>query len=74
MGLSVRMRQDLDECFVAKTRMPPERSFDFRWEGNWFCPGCGVKLTEKAGAVTCPEGERNMSAFLYQLVELHPHE
>jgi len=74
MSLSARMRRDLDECFVARSRMPPESNFDFRWGGNWFCPGCGCKMQEESGAVTCPECHRNISPFLYHLVELHPHD
>ena len=31
MALSNRMRTDLDECFVTRTRMPPEQTFDFVW-------------------------------------------
>lgn len=73
MVLSVRMRRDLDECFVARSRMPSEEHFDFRWGGNWFCPGCGAKMEESDGAVTCPECQRNMSTFLKHLIDLHPH-
>lgn len=73
MVLTVRMRTDLDDCFVSRTRMPPERAFDFHLGGNWFCPGCGVKMVETAGAIICPKCQRNMSVFLKHLIDLHPH-
>jgi hypothetical protein len=74
MGLSERMRNDLDECFVSRLREPPDRKFDFRWGGTWFCPGCGKPMVEEAGAICCPDCRRNISGFLKHLIDLHPHD
>ncbi len=74
MGLARLMAEELYDCFVAGTRQPVERAFHFRWGGNWFCPGCGVKMIEpEQGAVICPQCHKNISTYLHQLIELHPH-
>lgn len=73
MWLSPKMRADLNECFVERTRMPREFAFSFRFGGKWFCPGCGVRTEEEGGQVVCPRCSRALDEFLNALLELHPH-
>lgn len=75
MGLSQKMANDLNECFIIGSRQPSEREFNLRWGGTWFCPGCGVQMIEgDKGAVRCPQCHKNLCEFIYSLVERHPHD
>lgn len=75
MGLSQKMASDLYECFVTETRLPKEREYNFQWGETWFCPGCGIQMIEgDKGAVRCPQCHKNLSEFIYNLIERHPHE
>ena len=38
--------------------------------GQWFCPGCGVKMGS-AGCASC--GQSFELALLRQIIELNPH-
>jgi len=71
--LSTRLRRALEECFVARTPLPQDISFDFKAGANWFCPGCGVSAKERSGQIQCPLSSLSLNEFLCALVELHPH-
>jgi rubrerythrin len=74
MGLSQDTAERLTECFVSKTGAPEEKTYDFSWGGQWYCPGCGVAAREEEqGVVRCPECKRSLSSFIYELIEIHPH-
>ena len=74
MPLSQGMARRLTESFVTKTHEPAERSHEFEWGSNWYCPGCGVQAPEEIkGIVRCPNCKRWLNEFLYELAELHPH-
>ncbi len=79
MGLSKVMASRLTDCYVSKSRRPSERDIAFpdiafRWGGEWYCPGCGVRAQEFArGRIVCPNCQSCMSEFIYELVEFHPH-
>jgi len=77
MPLSRYMASRLYSCFVSGSEEPED--FRFTKEGyvvggRWFCPGCGVPMSEEIpGAVRCPECRRNIVSFIRALLELHPH-
>lgn len=77
MELSRFMSKRLYSGFVSKTEEPEDFRFGkagYRFGGRWFCPGCGVLMTEEdPGAVKCPQCRRNIGRYLHQLGELHPH-
>jgi hypothetical protein len=72
MQLSPRMRDNLNECFVEKTRMPKD-FVNIRIGGTWFCPGCGVRMEAEGGRVVCSRCSRSINEFIFDLVERHPH-
>jgi NADH pyrophosphatase NudC (nudix superfamily) len=73
MGLSPKMRRDLGECFVERSRAPKEMTLGFRVGSTWFCPGCGVRMEVEEGRVACPLCSSSLNEFIYELIELHPH-
>jgi uncharacterized Zn finger protein (UPF0148 family) len=54
-----------------------ERAPDVRWKckvgGAWFCPKCGGPMRETEGRIWCDACEVNLGAFVYHLIEHHPH-
>ena len=73
MGLSPAMRRDLEACFVGGD-CPPNRPWQFRIGGHWFCPADGNAMTEEAqGSIRCPSCARYVTNYIYDLIELHPH-
>jgi uncharacterized Zn finger protein (UPF0148 family) len=73
MGLSRNLENGFTECFVARARRSSRKPFGFRVGGTWFCPGCGVKMIEDAGLVSCPACQESLNEFIPPLIELHPH-
>jgi rubredoxin len=78
MPLSPYIAKHLYAVFVSNS----EDSKDFipnrvgrKLGGTWFCPACGVQMTEEApSVVSCPSCGRNMAKkYVEQLIELHPH-
>jgi hypothetical protein len=80
MDLSERLGQSLIDCYIENTRKP--KVFNYggdviysRIGGNWFCPGCGIKIIETSPAkLICSSCDKNLLEFIYQLVELHVHQ
>ena len=64
MEWSQFMAERLYSGFVSKTEEPEDFRFTkagYRFDGKWFCPGCGVLMNEETpGAVKCPECRRNI--------------
>ncbi len=77
MSLSPYMADHLYSRFVNTTEEAEEFQFTtngYSVGGRWFCPGCGVAMSEETpGAVRCPDCRRNIGSFLRGLIELHPH-
>jgi hypothetical protein len=77
MELSQFLAKGLHDSFVARSVAPkqPVPSKAFRWGGSWFCPGCGVLMSEvpDTNGVICPDCGGNLGPFIYQLIEHHPH-
>lgn len=80
MEMSRHLATHLYACFVSKSEQPKELpppgeiGYEGGVGGTWFCPGCGVLMQEKAPwVVRCPQCERSISQFLWELIELHPH-
>jgi len=74
MSLSKSIEKSLFDYFIVNVNAPPEKEYDVRWGGNWYCPGCGIKMVEEEkGAVRCPQCKKNLGSFIYRLVEIHPH-
>jgi rubrerythrin len=78
MPLSPYIAKHLYAVFVSDA----ENSEDFtpskiglKLGGTWFCPACGVQMTEKVvGDLSCPSCRRKMAPkYVEQLIELHPH-
>lgn len=59
--------------FEEKTEPAP----DSRWKcvigGNWYCPQCGKKMEETEGKILCRECGVNLGAWVYHIIEHHPH-
>ncbi len=73
MALSQHLARRFKECFIFKSDEPRNLRFDFKVGGEWFCPGCSVKMAEEDGYVRCPQCELSLNEFIRHLVELHPH-
>ena len=74
MPLSADLERRLRECYVQGVRMPRPEPLRYRVGDRWFCPGCGVRVTQaNPGDIRCPKCERSLGEFIYALVELHPH-
>ena len=73
MHLSQLMEKRLLACFVTKTEKPREFQLTYRSGGHWFCPGCGISVSEENGYNRCSKCHRNLNEFIYHLVEIHPH-
>lgn len=71
MELSVALRDQLAEVFVHRRRHA--ESIDARLGGAWFCPGCGMPMTEGEGGVRCPRCGELLGRAVFALIELHPH-
>ena len=73
MPLSPHLDQRLRDGFT-KGGQPPDEGARVNWGGHWFCPCCGVRMSHRDGRVSCPDCGRALSPYLYQLIEIHPHE
>jgi rubrerythrin len=74
MGLSLKLREGLEEVFVRRSRPGRLNPPTFpRVGGPWFCPGCGTAMRVDSPHVTCPSCGNALDEFLYPIVELHPH-
>jgi hypothetical protein len=80
MEMSHHLATHLFACFVSKSEQPkePPPLSEMRYKsgvgGRWFCPGCGVSMEEQTPyAVRCPQCNRNLWQFVYEIVECHPH-
>jgi hypothetical protein len=73
MGLSEIVSRGMMDVYVKKSRSSVERPSTFTWGGVWYCPGCGIQLSEHEGLVACGQCGQSLNEFLWQLVELHPH-
>ncbi|KAF0184041.1 MAG: hypothetical protein IV086_04560 [Hyphomonadaceae bacterium] len=76
MELSKRVSQRLQDVYATGTTVAPsEVCHKQRIGGTWYCPGCGVEATEsEVGVIRCSACDKNMTEFIYELVELHFHE
>jgi hypothetical protein len=74
MALSEAMANGLAAAFVDRSVVPSDQPFTFRVGGDWYCPGDGTRMNELAGVVRCPSCHIALNQFIYQLVEVHPHE
>lgn len=76
MQMSQHMANCLRDSFVLRC-VPPEQAVatSFRWGGQWYCPGCGVLMSEITGTngVECPRCRGNLGPFIYGLIEHNPH-
>jgi predicted RNA-binding Zn-ribbon protein involved in translation (DUF1610 family) len=72
MPLSSHVAQRLLNVYVRKVRdsVPKPR---LKWGGDWWCPGCGRRLSEEDGLVECKQCRQSLNEFLYELIEVHPH-
>ena len=42
--------------------------------GDWFCPACGVAMNPDPGfEIRCPNCDRTLNEFVYELIEFHLH-
>ena len=74
MELSKMMSDRLVACYVTGIQSPKEVHLPIKMGGRWFCPGCGTQCHEsQPGLVRCESCGKNMTGFLYQLIELHWH-
>ena len=73
MYLSQNLSHHLEECYVTKTKLPCDFKFSFQVGGDWFCPGCGVQMSEEEGVVRCAKCGLSINEFIYELVERSPH-
>jgi hypothetical protein len=79
MELSQRLFSGLRECYIENTRSPKDITFTHNGKahpigGRWFCPACGVKIAEAiTGVLKCPKCTRSVVEFIFDLIELHPH-
>jgi rubrerythrin len=68
---------DLARRLISRYRTGEEGSrpprLTFVVGGVWFCPGCGVRLSEADGDLGCPSCGRLINDLIRILVELHPH-
>jgi hypothetical protein len=72
MPLSLHLTEQLLDIYLRTVRdsTPKPR---LSWGGNWWCPGCGSRLSEVDGLVECEQCGHPLNEFLRELVELHPH-
>ncbi len=79
MQLAQELERRLLECYVTQVRHPREGPFTYAGKshpigGTWFCPGCGVAVTEQSpGDLRCPKCTLSLVEFVYSLIEKHPH-
>jgi rubrerythrin len=73
MHLSEYLSTTFVRQFIEKTEPFPDIAPEVNWGGGWFCPACGKEMKEEDGAVRCPICNINMTKYLHQLIELHPH-
>lgn len=71
MELSIALHATLVEVFVERRRRA--KTLPIRCGGEWFCPGCGVRMVAGDQHVRCPRCGEHLDEVLFQLVEVHPH-
>ena len=59
--------------FADRVEPAPDVHWKCKIGGDWFCPQCGCKMRESEGRILCAECAVNLGAFVYHLIELHPH-
>ena len=69
--------QILDAAYRKHFEQKSEPAPDVRWKckigGEWFCPVCAQKMEEVEGRMWCSACSVNLGAFVYHIVEHHPH-
>ena len=74
MGLSATIASELLAEFGPDSLVSRAAPLKYVAGGTWFCPCCGLPMSESNGNVSCRTCGRSLNRFLYHLVELHPHE
>jgi len=69
MYLSQYMEKRLNNCFVLKTEEPRDFKFPYKTGDNWFCPGCGTKVSKDNGYLRCQNCHRSLDEFIHPLIE-----
>ncbi len=69
MELTPDLNRRLTECYVSEIRQPTDMRFDVTIGGQWFCPGCGLPITEAGGDLRCSRCNRNLAEFVWALIE-----
>lgn len=70
MVMSRRLRDGLSEVFITRVRAGRRSRDDVRLGGNFHCPGCGTAMHD----AECPSCGGVLDEFIWQIVELHPHQ
>lgn len=73
MHLSALLSRAFTDVYLLKTRPPENQPVNFKVDGPWYCPGCGIPAEAQNGSVTCSQCGQSLNEFLWPLVELHPH-
>lgn len=73
MPLSDQLSAALTNAFIRNTRIIQHRRLSFEVGGTWYCPGCGMRVIEDDGSITCAECGQSLNDFIFPLIELHPH-
>jgi hypothetical protein len=73
MPFAQRTAERLYAAFVERTKTPSPEPLPFPVGGQWYCPGCGVRMITEPHDVHCPRCALRLNPFLVELVELHSH-
>ncbi|MCB9556508.1 MAG: hypothetical protein H6707_10425 [Deltaproteobacteria bacterium] len=69
LKLSRRFGERLEQQFAARYQAGRRTAGEMNFVAGLYCPSCGVPTTSDS----CPECSQSLRAFIWELVELHPH-